>query len=292
MKQKAIKTPIVFRIIQRVYPVAELLVPRMAHKWAFNMFFKPFRFQMPDREKSILQEATMFKLDVYGRNIQCYSWGQGPVVLMVHGWAGRGSQFFKFVPSFVKNGYKVVAFDGPAHGASTGKSTNIIEFQEVLQSISDYYGKLEAVITHSFGGAATIYALQQGLAVPKLINISSPTDGDRIIESFAKRINGSNKLIQSFNSNVRRRFGRDFRSFSSKAIAPELQDLKLLLIHDEGDKEVELDQAMALKALVPGTEIMVTQSLGHTRILRDEGVIQKSLEFVNAFNEEEILIST
>ncbi len=292
MKKKAIKTPLALRMIQQLYPFAELVAPRLAHQWAFNMFFKPFRFQMPEREKSILHEATKFKLDVAERNIQCYSWGSGPVVLMVHGWAGRGTQFFKFVPAFVSNGYKVVAFDGPAHGASAGKSTNIIEFQEVLQSINDYYGKLEAVVTHSFGGAATIYALQQGLKVPKLVNIGSPTDGDRIIEEFAKRINGSQQLIESFNQGILRRFGRDFRSFSSKAIAPDLPDLRLLLIHDEHDKEVELDQAFALQALIPGAELMVTKSLGHTRILRDEQVIQKSLDFISQVGEKEIVVST
>ena len=63
-------------------------------------------------------------------------------------------------------------------------------------------------------------------------------------------------------------------------LAEQLPPFNLLLIHDKNDKEVSIDQAETLKALIPGAEIMVTSLLGHTRILRNEAVIDKSLSFI------------
>lgn len=267
-------------IMQRLFPVVEKVLPPLAYQWAFRLFFKPMRFQTPPRELSVTHKAVKFRLNSRDLDIQCYSWGQGPVVLFVHGWAGRGTQFFKFVQPFVDKGFKVVAFDGPAHGASSGKSTDIIEFEQVLKSLEEYYGEIRSIITHSFGGAATIFAMSRGLKVQNLVNISSPTNGDKIIAEFLKKINGSAKVAANFDKLVQKKYGRPFSSFSSEVLAEHLGPFNLLLIHDKNDKEVGIDQAEALKALVPGAEMMVTTLLGHTRILRNDLVVDRSLSFV------------
>ncbi len=279
-------------VIRKLFPLVEKVMPALAHLWAFNLFFKPIRFPWPQRELPMKQSATKFKMSVGKLDIQCYSWGQGPVVLFVHGWAGRGTQFFKFVQPFVEKGFKVVTFDGPAHGESSGKSTNIIEFHQVLASIEDYYQEICAVVTHSFGGAATIFAMSEGLKVQNLVNISSPSSGHKIIAEFLKKINGSPRVANYFDKMVREKFGKSFASFSSEVLVEDLSPFNLLLIHDEHDKEVGIEQAEKMKALTPGSELMVTSLLGHTRILRDDQVIYKSLAFVMESNRKPELIGT
>ncbi|NER83126.1 MAG: alpha/beta hydrolase, partial [Leptolyngbya sp. SIO1D8] len=258
MKNKKPKAPLIIIIIQRLFPMVEKVLPPLAYRWAFRLFFKPMRFPTPPRELSVTQKAVKFRLNSGDLDIQCYSWGQGPVVLFVHGWAGRGTQFFKFVQPFVDKGFKVVAFDGPSHGASSGKSTDIIEFEQVLKSLEEYYGEICAIITHSFGGAATIFAMSKGLKVQNLVNISSPTNADKIIAELLKKINGSPKVAANIDKMVRKKYGRPFNSFSSDVQAEHLPPFNLLLIHDKNDKEVGIDQAEGLKALVPGAEMMVT----------------------------------
>jgi pimeloyl-ACP methyl ester carboxylesterase len=120
----------------------------------------------------------------------------------VHGWAGRGTQFRRFVKPFNAAGYKVVAFDGPAHGKSEGKSTSLLEFEQALIAIYKSIGEPVAIIAHSFGGAATLFAASHGLSVPKLINIASPTIGDDIINTYLLAINGSQSTAKFFKSYV------------------------------------------------------------------------------------------
>ena len=284
--------PFAMVVIRKLFPLVEKLIPVLAHQWAFNLFFKPIRFPRPQRELPTRQSATKFRMNVGSMDIQCYSWGQGPVVLFVHGWAGRGTQFFKFVQPFVEKGFKVVTFDGPAHGESSGKSTNIIEFHQVLASMEEYYREICAVVTHSFGGAATIFAMSEGLKVQNLINIGSPSSGHKIISEFLKKINGSPRVAGYFDQLVREKFDRSFDSFSSEVLVKRLPTFNLLLIHDKNDKEVGIEQAEKINALMPGSEIMVTSLLGHTRILRDDQVVNKSLAFVMEKNRKPELMGT
>ena len=293
MKNQKRKTPPVLAFVRVLFPVMEKILPFLASRWAFKLFFSPMRFPWPQREMSARQNAVKFRLNVGDQQIQCYSWGQGPVVLFVHGWSGRGTQFFRFVEPFTEKGFKVVAFDGPAHGDSTGKSTDIIEFEQVMKALKTYYNEIQALITHSFGGAAAIFAISQGLNVRNLVNIGSPTNSDEIIAEFLKKINGSVKMAAGFDKLVQKKYGKPFSAFSSEVLAAHVPPpFNLLLIHDENDKEVSVEQAEKLQALIPWAELMRTSGLGHTRILRNDEVIDKSLSFVIKNSRESELAGT
>jgi hypothetical protein len=55
---------------------------------------------------------------------------------------------------------------------------------------------------------------------------------------------------------------------------------RLLVVHDEDDKEVPLAHARALAASWPSAHLMVTQGLGHRRVLREPAVVEKVLGFL------------
>ncbi|MGZ5446135.1 MAG: alpha/beta hydrolase [Thermoanaerobaculia bacterium] len=49
---------------------------------------------------------------------RAWSWGEGPAVLLVHGWGGHAAQFQSFVEPLVRAGFRAIAFDAPSHGSS------------------------------------------------------------------------------------------------------------------------------------------------------------------------------
>jgi hypothetical protein len=53
-----------------------------------------------------------------------------------------------------------------------------------------------------------------------------------------------------------------------------------MLVHDEDDKEVVLEHALRLKSIHPQARLLVTKGLGHTRILKDEVVIEGCVTFI------------
>jgi pimeloyl-ACP methyl ester carboxylesterase len=279
--KKKDNTPLLLKFVRWVFPKLELIAPSLAHRYFIRIFFTPLKYRVPEKEKEIRQRAHKFELRVDGKKIQCYEWGKGPVVLLVHGWAGRASQFRKIIEAFVIAEYKVVGFDGPAHGESEGKSTNIIEFEHVLRKIYEVTGVPEGIIAHSFGGGAVLYAAMLGLPVKKLINIASPTIGDEIIDTYLRTINGSWNTGNFFKGYMIKKFNKTFDEFTALYFITRIADLpEILLVHDEDDKEVYIKHAEALKKLYPGAILFRTKGLGHTRIMKDEAVINRCVTFI------------
>lgn len=281
MRVKKRKTPLLLAIVRWVFPRLEKISPALAHRLFVKIFFTPLNYRVPEKEVLFARNADLFTVEAAGRQIQCYSWGKGPLVIVVHGWAGRATQFRKIIQALVRQGYRVVGFDGPAHGRSEGRSTNILEFEEALNMIYEVVGVPEALVAHSFGGGAVLCAAAHGLRVKKLINIASPVIGDEIINTYLRTIGGSPSTGAFFKSYILKTMGRPFEEFTGLHYITEItQPMKLLLIHDEDDDEVPLRHAEELLKRYPAATLYKTSGLGHTRILKDEAVIETSVSFI------------
>jgi pimeloyl-ACP methyl ester carboxylesterase len=280
---KSDKTPFLLKVVQWMYPKMERTFPWLARRFFVTIFFSPLNYAVPAREKALEKDAEKFTFRVAGKKIQAYSWGAGPVILFVHGWAGRATQFRKIIAALVREKYKVVAFDGPAHGHSGGMSTTIEEFEEALVRMYEITGIPVTIIAHSFGGGAVLYAAMNGLTVKKLVNIASPTIGDEIIHTYLKTINGSAETGRFFKSYVMKKTGKPFEEFTGLHFITKIQqDLDLLLIHDENDSEVPLRHALELMKRFPRATLFQTRGLGHTRILKDGDVIKACISFIKS----------
>jgi len=281
-KTKKDKTPALVKVIRAVYPTLEKTIPILAYRYFIKLFFTPFHYPVPEKEKEIADKAKKFSFQAAGKTIQGYRWGEGPIVVFVHGWAGRGPQFRKFIERFTLKGFQVVTFDGPAHGLSEGKSTNLNEFKDTLNTLFTLFPEQPAaVITHSFGGVATLYAIMNGLPVTRLINIASPTIGDEIINTFLRAVGGTEKTKTYFKRYMIKTYGKPFDEFSSLHFIKHLPGpLDLLLVHDEEDKEVIFRHTEELMKAYPSAHLHRTKGLGHTRILKEDAVVETCLRFI------------
>lgn len=276
------KIPLALRLIPWLFPKVEAVAPPLANRFFIHLFFTPLKYGIPEKEKEVAARAQQSTVMIDGRRIHFYTWGPShlPVVLLVHGWAGRATQFRKFIDPLIQAGFQVVAFDGPAHGQSEGKKTNLDDFNSVIQYACAHHAVV-GIITHSFGGAATLYALTKGLPVRTLVNIGSPTQGDEIIKTYLRTIGGSEKTGQHFRDYVMKKTGKSFDDFTAMRFIEQVPaDLNLLLIHDVDDAEAVIGQARALVSKFPAAHLYETAGLGHTRILKDDTVIAEAVTFI------------
>ena len=279
--KKKFHIPLAIRFIRWTLPRLEMIAPRYAHNWFVKLFFSPPRYTIPSVEREVLQHAQHSMLYIADVKTEVYTWGSGPVILLVHGWAGRASQFRSFVPYLTDRGYQVVAFDAPAHGNSKGKRTNIFQFKDAILQLEKRTGGFHAVVAHSIGGAAAIFALSEGIKTQTVITIATPSIGDEIIHEFALRINGSVKAEEKLKAHILKTFQRPFHELMASHFAQKLdQNIDWLIIHDEHDKEASVQNAQRLVEAYPRATVKITAALGHTRILRDEEVIATCLNFI------------
>jgi len=282
MKKKDYR-PTSIKLLRLVFPKLERYFPSLAF-WLFRQaFFVPIGFPFPEEEKKMIAKANKFSFKVAKKKIQCYSWGEesDPYVLFLHGWAGRATQFRKFISPFQQRGFRLIGVDGPAHGKSEGIKTSITEFESTLKKLIEIKGNPEMIIAHSFGGAATLFSISRGLPIKNVINIASPSIQDEIIKSFLNGVNGTWKTGEKLKGYILKDTGKKFVEFTSLYTARFLPaDLNLLLVHDENDNEVTLSHAHSFIEVYPRAELFVTSGLGHTRILKDESVVERCIQFL------------
>ena len=283
------KTPFQLKLVRWFFPKLERIAPPLAHRYFIKIFFTPLRYAVPEKETEWINRASKFHVTASGKKIQCYQWGKrGPVVLLIHGWAGRATQFRKLIDALLRKNFQVVGFDGPAHGRSEGKRTHIIEFEETIRKIFAVIDPPVAVVCHSFGGSAALFATMNGVPIERLVNVASPTIGDEIIKTYLRAINGSHSTGEAFKAYVMKTQGKSFNEFTAMHFIHCLpHDIELLLVHDEDDRDVGIDQARALVKAYPKALLLETRGLGHTRILKDDYVVQKIVTFIEKGRLEE-----
>lgn len=213
--------------------------------------------------------------------MRVWSWGEGPTVLLVHGWNGRATQLGGFVEPLVARGYRVVAFDAIGHGQSPGKFLSLPELATCIQLVADALGEVYGVIAHSLGGAATTFALSRGLRVERAVFISPPSDPREFLAMVSGALGASDEVRSRVKERVERRLGTALEDMRAETLARSM-GTPLLVIHDENDKEVPVRVGRTVANAWPGAELVITEGLGHQRILRAEPVVNKAVSFIDA----------
>lgn len=274
--------PVGFWLLRLAMRLLGMVAPGLAARWVYRLWLQPMRFPEPQQEKDWRRTSRPLAVAHRGRSLAVDSWGAGPTVLLVHGWNGRGAQLGAFAATLVQAGYRVVAFDTPAHGRSPGRATNLPEISEAIQEVARACGPVHAVIGHSFGVACTIYAVRQGLNVNRIVAISPPHNVRGLTRKFFSALDIDMQVQAIFNRIFEKNFGADlWERFSAEVLARQL-NVPGLIIHDQDDRDVPVQEGAALARAWPEAQFVRTTGLGHRRILRDPDVIARVAAFIAA----------
>jgi pimeloyl-ACP methyl ester carboxylesterase len=257
------------------------LFPEIMGRWAYRLWFRVRRFPESAAGKRAAASAVRETLLVDDIPIAIYKWGEGPVVLFVHGWSGRGSQVAAFIEPLNRAGYQVIAVDAPGHGGSPGDRTNILECAVVLQAVNKTCGPLYAAVTHSFGGMVLAYAMKQGMQVERAVCISAPANVEFLIDVFAKTLAMHKSVVAVMWRRLGQRFGGNFTEQVSTVNNVKELNVPALVIHDEDDVGVPWQQGKMIADAWPDAQFLKTKGLGHGRILRDAPTIQAAVDFIS-----------
>ena len=229
------------------------------------------------RESAKKERFTVEKLR---KDIQVYIYGYSRVkVLLVHGWAGRGTQLYNLADKILENKMMVVSFDGPAHGLSEGKRTNMLEFVETIRAVHEKYGPFDLAIGHSFGGMSLINAVADGLNINKLVTIGADNSIPEFFDYFVHKMELKNIVSWKLARMFEKKYNRNLNDLSSEVQARRI-DIPVLVLHDSKDKYVPVSSAMAIRQNLKNGQILMTNDLGHHRIFKDPEVIERIIDFI------------
>jgi pimeloyl-ACP methyl ester carboxylesterase len=262
------------------------LAPDLAARRAERLFLTPpRRWRRPAAEIALLATARARPVRVGGRRIETWRWGTGPDVLLVHGWGGRGAQLGAFVGPLVARGFSVLTFDAPGHGASDSGLVTIPEMVAAIHEVTASRPRLAGIIAHSVGAVAATRVLMEGLETGAAVYVGPPAHLADTTSRFAEAHGFSWAVRELMRRRVEKRVGRPWSAFDVTTLAPMLHT-PLLVIHDRGDSEVPWQHGMAIVRGWRGAEILMTDGLGHRRILHSPDVWAAAVAFVAARTAE------
>jgi pimeloyl-ACP methyl ester carboxylesterase len=267
------------RFMKWAIDVADTVSPSLATELALRAFLTPARAPRPERERVLLAGGTPLPLSAGGLPIAAWSWGDGPVVLLAHGWAGRGAQLGAVIPELVARGRRVVTWDAPAHGDSPGRTTTLAAMAEVVRTVAANVGPVESIIAHSFGGAATTIALSRGLEVQRAVYLAPLYTIGKTVDHFVHALGLSRAASTEFHHGLAHANLAAAEDLEGRNLVPAMRT-PLLVVHDRDDREVPYHEGVATAATWPGARLLTTGGLGHRRILQEAEVVSAAVDFV------------
>ncbi len=225
-----------------------------------------------------LRGAQDFQIETPAGKIAAWRLGEGPAVLLVHGWQDDNSLWSPLIQSLADIGVASVTFDLPGHGFSEGDQCTPVDAAAAIEVVARELGPIDAIVTHSFGGPAAGVALMNGLNVRRAVLIAAPRGRNkgwfRMAEGRGIPVEVVYRARELYAADV----GQERATFDLAAVA---HPVETLVVHSMDDDAVEWDDnGKAIAETWPNAELVLCDGLGHRMVAQDRGIIERIVSFV------------
>lgn len=286
---RTISSASVYWLTKLAYYISPHKVTRLTREKGFTV--KPFRISAKQRE--LMQQAHSFDLKFNHNKIRVYEWGSGPVILLVHGWAGRALQLDAFVAPLLDKGFKVVAFDHKGHGESSSRFSSYPEIVRSTGVVAAHYAdSLYGVVAHSIG-ANSMFKISENIERElKLVAVAPMEHFLGWLERMRMRIG----IYENLFAQVVRQIESDAELKLADLCVLDYERIKrhdVLLVHDKFDRMNKISASHEIQKNLHGTELLQTEMLGHSRILSNPDVVNRVVaHFTPPANASDLVVQT
>jgi pimeloyl-ACP methyl ester carboxylesterase len=255
-------------------------------KKVYQAFFSPSKYEVKPTDEAVLARGNTHRIPFDGGELAVTTWGSenDPAVLLMHGWGGSRAQMTGFVDPLLSAGYRVVAYDQPAHGESDGVLTNLLEIAPSMDEVAKREGTFEAVIAHSFGTLITSYALVKRNFPPpsRLVYFGA---FNRLMDSlprFQVLAQLPDEIINGLRSMLNEKFGQDVLDAIVNELLVTQINIPALMFHDTADNVTPIDDSRAIAGIWKSAHLIETDGLGHRGTLQSKEIHDQVLMFLKS----------
>lgn len=224
-------------------------------------------------------------MTVDGRERPGFVTGEGPLVILVHGWGGRAAQMLDLALSAARNGYRAVAIDSPGHNTDEQLTSNGFQMAAGLEAVETSFGPPAVLITHSLGAMASVMAFAErppdcAVWLAPVLDLRAP------LELFSRRAKLAPWTTRSLHRTVKS-FAGEWWPVLTAGADSDLPGTTLLIVHDPADPDSDFATSAAVAGRRPDTRLIEAPGLGHNPLLRDSGVIETVENFLAMAHQKE-----
>ena len=259
--------------------------PKLAANQSVNIFSKVRIKTIKEKEQWLYDNAKQFYCDTPFEKISCYELGNpnGKLIFLVHGWDSNAGSLSHFAKS-LKNDYRIISLDLPAHGKNKKEGTNLYESKEALKSVLKHIQPKDRfdTISHSFESSVVSIALSElpEFKADKVVLLSSNNEIEDVFVDFRKLIGFNNTVYKELLKVVKEVFGKDISEIVIADYLKSAEFNQLLLIHDTKDKVISFKNSERINDEVAKTQLIPFIKIGHYRMLWHEEVLNTTLIFL------------
>jgi pimeloyl-ACP methyl ester carboxylesterase len=260
------------------------MLPGAANPDAFEVALRAIR-PMRRRQSAEPTPGRRFAIPFDHMLLPAWSAGDGPTVLLVHGWEGSHRDMGALAQALAAAGYRAVTIDFPGHGEARGQIAHVPMFADAIQAAARALGPLHAIVAHSIGGVAAALALSRrgwlhrAPLARNVVLIGTPSRYDRLVRRIAAHAgldeHGIDEVIRHLETLV-----EDYAHTDAAALARRLGDVRSLLVYSPDDRVVPIGEGERLAAAWPDARLERLDGLGHKRILFAEDAHARIVRFL------------
>jgi pimeloyl-ACP methyl ester carboxylesterase len=235
-------------------------------------------------EVAVLQKAEKTMMKFKNFDIQIYKWEGGKdKVLLIHGWEGRAGNFAHLIEKLLENNFSVYAFDAPSHGFSSKGSTNLFQFAELTGILIRQF-QVSKLISHSFGGVATTYALfkNKDLHIEKYALLTTLDKYLEVMDTMKAQTGMSEEARVLFIRRIEAENNIKADEFNVSDFVKDINVAKALIIHDKDDKVIPIQRSQNVHKNWKVCDLCEIEGTGHFKMLKTDFVMNKTIEFLNS----------
>lgn len=237
---------------------------------------RPRRRKVP-RVAQALAEAEHRMID----GVSAWRLGQGPAVLLVHGWEDDTSLFGPIIDALQQRLCPIVALDLPAHGYSEGDILDIETAARGVAAVARAFGPVKAAIGHSFGCKAIAFAAAwEGAAFERVAMIGSPTSQRTQWSRIVHRYGIPPEVADHALALREQRLGFSIDRYDLASLG-EAMTMPALFVHSADDDACAVEDVQAVVPHWPKARLMLTDGLGHRLVAQDPDTVAAVVTFID-----------
>ena len=247
-------------------------------------YLTPQRSRVNPEFDTLVADGRSATLAFAGKSYPYWVLGDGPKILVLHGWGGNASQLRRFIPPLLEAGYSVVTTHLPGHALET-RMTDNNELARYIAALAQDVGEVQGVIAHSMGAQVAMQAfVREAPALNEslhfFVTIAAPAHPIRLREGFNRLMRLEPEVIEAHGKVLEERFGAfdTWDEYAAEYLGPRI-GCPGLIIHGSADQEVPADDVHRIGAKWDGASVELFEGCDHYSLLREPAVIERTVEF-------------
>lgn len=247
----------------------------------------PHARRMTDAQKLALSHASRICFQRDGEKI-AWSWGRGPLIILVHSWEGCGADFAMMAQQLAEQGFRAVALDVTGHGESSGR---LVSFKDFCLDIAELCEHLDVEEPHGFiaqdeAGLCLMAGREQyGLIAEHYVLIGSRNVPHSRVEQVKRRWQISDSVFNKLRESVAKELGCTWDEMQQGCAFKYQDHGELLLVHHENQTQIAHMPVSSICASWRGrTYQHQAVEASPRQLLADTQVIQQISRFLHDFD--------